>query len=304
MYLVTLVLIFFGTILGQLPLYFILLFKASSLGVSQDEIAEMAESLDFHAIGIGQNFGLALVLLAFVGGLLGLWFSLVFIHKRQFRSLITPFQKINWRKIFFAFGLWTALTVVMEVVFYAIHPENYSLDFEPQRFFGLLVVTLILFPLQTSFEELVFRGYLMQGISLVSRFRWVPLVITSAAFGLMHLMNEEVTAFGIGTTMTYYIGTGLFLGILTLMDDSLELALGIHAATNIYSALFVTFDESSIKTAAVFHMKSVNMAEMLTAFFVAAAIFTFLVAKKNGWKDWSRCFGLVQRPPIDAVERF
>jgi hypothetical protein len=27
----------------------------------------------------------------------------------------------------------------------------------------------------------------------------------------------------------YYIGTGLFLGILTLMDEGMELALGFHA---------------------------------------------------------------------------
>jgi hypothetical protein len=30
----------------------------------------------------------------------------------------------------------------------------------------------------------------------------------------------------------YYIGTGLFLGILTLMDE-MELALGFHAANNL-----------------------------------------------------------------------
>jgi membrane protease YdiL (CAAX protease family) len=211
-------------------------------------------------------------------------------------------ERINWRKILFSFSLWMGLTLAAELIFFLIHPENYELNFHPAQFFGLVVVSLIMFPIQTSWEELVFRGYMMQGISLISYFRWIPLLLTSLAFGLMHMMNEEVSAFGVGSTMTYYIGTGLFLGIITLMDDSLELALGVHAATNIYSSLFVTFEASSLKTAAVFEMKSVNMTEMLIAFFAAASVYTLIVAKKNGWSNWSaNLLGTVDKPHNDQV---
>ncbi len=298
MYLVTIIVIFLGTLLGQMPIYGLLLAK----GVSGDEIAEMAATLNFEPAGITQNMTLFFMLLAFAGGMLGLWFSVVFIHGRKFRSLITPFERLNWRKMIFSFGLWMGLTLLAELIFYFLHPENYTLNFRPELFFGLVLVSLLMFPIQTSWEELVFRGYMMQGISLISPFRWIPLLITSASFGLMHLMNEEVSAFGIAPTMTYYIGTGLFLGIITLMDDSLELALGVHAATNIYSSLFVTFEASSLKTAAIFEMKSVNMTEMLVAFFAVAAVYTWVVAKKHGWANWStRCFGPIEKPQIEQV---
>jgi len=48
--------------------------------------------------------------------------------------------------------------------------------------------------------------------------------------------------------MVYYIGTGLMLGIMTLMDDGLELALGFHAANNLFTALLVTADWTAFQT--------------------------------------------------------
>jgi hypothetical protein len=193
--------------------------------------------------------------------------------------------------------LWALLAILAETIFYALHPGNYEFQFRSDRFWVLLVISLIMFPIQTSWEELVFRGYLMQGISLIAPLRWIPLLLTSAAFGLMHLANEEVAAFGVGTTMVYFIGTGLFLGIVTLMDDSLELALGIHAATNIYASICVSFAESSLKTSSLFRMKSVDMGEMLAAFFVCAFVYVWVVSKKYGWNDWRlRVLGPVRRP--------
>ncbi|MBK8563907.1 MAG: CPBP family intramembrane metalloprotease [Saprospiraceae bacterium] len=293
MYLLSILVIGLGVLVGQMPIYGLLIAK----GVSGDEIAEMATTLNFEPAGITQNMTLFFMLLAFAGGMLGLWFSVKYLHRKKFRWLITPSERVNWRKILFSFLLWMGLTLLAELAFFLIHPENYAVNFQPAQFFGLVVVSLLMFPIQTSWEELVFRGYLMQGVSLISYFRWMPLLVTSAAFGLMHFMNEEVSAFGLGTTMTYYIGTGLFLGIITLMDDSLELALGVHAATNIYSSLFVTFEASSLKTAAVFEMKSVNMSEMLIAFFAAALVYTFVVAKKNGWSNWyDNILGPVAKP--------
>ena len=297
-YLASLVVITLGVFAGQMPIFLYL----KIMGYQDFEISEMAETLNFEPAGVGQNLTLFFMLLAFVGGLVGLWFSVVFIHKKKFRWLITPLGRVNWRKILFSFGLWMALTMVAELVMYGVHPENYELHFQPDKFPGLLLVSLLIFPLQTSWEELMFRGYIMQGTSLLVPMRWIPLIFTSALFGFMHMMNEEVSAFGVGPTMVYYIGTGLFLGIITLMDDSLELALGVHAATNIYSSLFVTFEASSLKTAAIFEMKSVDMTEMLVAFFAIAAIYAWIVARKNNWSNWAaRCLGPIRTPQFEQV---
>ncbi|MEK7255434.1 MAG: type II CAAX endopeptidase family protein [Bacteroidota bacterium] len=281
-------------------------YSASANGISEAEINELAANLDFSAIPIKQNLLIFLMLMPFVFGLAALWLSVTAIHRRPFKTLITPVSRLNWQKIFFAFALWFVMSAITELIFYAIEPANYHLQFQPEKFFVLMLISLIILPLQTSFEELMFRGYLLQGISLIAPFRWIPLLLTSVAFGLLHIWNPEVAAFGTEITMAYYIGTGLFLGFLTLMDDSLELALGIHAATNIYSALFVTFDDSALQTAALFRTESIEMTWMLPAFLVGAAIFTYVVAKKYGWQDWSKWHGKIERPglPIAAKSPF
>jgi membrane protease YdiL (CAAX protease family) len=290
-----------GTFLGQVPLMIAGYVSGSHIGMDMNEVNYYLAENNLEAVGLHQNLALFLLILGFAGGLLGLWFGLRFIHERKFLSIITPFEKINWQKVLFSFGLWMGLTILIEVVFFLASPDTYSINFQPGKFIGLLLVSLLFLPIQTSFEELFFRGYLMQGIAQWAPFRLIPLIITSVLFGSLHFMNPEVQAFGVGVTMAYYIGVGLFLGIITLMDDSLELALGIHAATNIFGALFVTFDDSVLPTAAIFHTSEVNMSLMLGGLVVAAAIFTFVVSRKYGWQDWSRFYGKTQRPHLNEV---
>ncbi len=303
-YLLTLVIVFIGVIIGQLPLTYLVEVKADEEGLSVSEKLDMAATLDLTPIGISQNLSLLLALLAFVGGLLALWLCVVHIHKKPFRLLITPKRAINWQKIFFGFGLWMAFAVLAELIFFAIYPQNYTFRFDSSQFLGLLAVSLLVLPLQTSFEELMFRGYFMQGISLIAPYRWIPLALTSLAFGLMHWMNPEVQAFGAGLTMIYYVGVGLFLGIITLMDDGLDLAIGVHAATNIFGAVFVTFDDAALQTAALFHVSVVDMGGMLIAFFISAAAFIVIVSKKYRWHDQTKWYGKIEKPHMELADRF
>ena len=84
----------------------------------------------------------------------------------------------------------------------------------------------------------------------MARNKWVPLILTSSIFGLLHIANPEVDKIG-NIILVYYIGTGFLLGIMTLMDEGLELSLGFHAANNLVGALLVTSDWSVFQTNAV-----------------------------------------------------
>lgn len=290
-YFLTIVVVFFGFTLGQLPLFAVIFSK--NPGIDEGTLENLVENSDFEALGLDRNFSLFLILLAFVTTFFTLWFCMISIHKRSFKSLITPWEKINWGKVFYGFGLWALLALIIESVSFFVNTENYIFQLEWSKFLPLLAVSLIVLPFQTSIEELFFRGYLMQGIGLLSSQKWIPLVITSVLFGAMHFFNPEVQKFGAGMMLTYYIGVGLFLGFITLMDDTLELALGVHAATNIFSATFVTFDGSALKTNAIFLTEVVNIELMLPLFFASAALFTFICWKKYNWKDCSYALGSV-----------
>ena len=189
--------------------------------------------------------------------------------------------------------MWLGIGLIMEAVSYVIDPGNYEMHFSGANFLVLILISLLVLPIQTSFEELFFRGYLLQGIGLSTGSRLAAILITSILFGCVHLMNPEISEFGMGKMMIYYIGVGIFLAIITLLDDSLELALGIHAATNFYGAVFVTFTGSALQTDALFRIGEVNINLMLIAFIVSVFVFFIICKRKYGWNDWSKVFGPV-----------
>ena len=127
----------------------------------------------------------------------------------------------------------------------------------------------------------------MQGFAGMFKNAWAPLLMTSIIFGSLHLFNPEVEKLGYGI-MGYYIGTGLFLGIMTLMDEGIELALGFHAANNLVTALLVTANWTAFQTESVLIDVSEPSlgAELFISLFVLYPLFLVWMSKKYGWKNW------------------
>ncbi len=135
----------------------------------------------------------------------------------------------------------------------------------------------------------------MQSIGIASKNKWLPFVVSSSLFGLLHILNPEVDKLGYGI-LIYYIGTGFFLGILTLMDKGLELPLGFHAANNFFTALLVTADWTAFRTHSIYRDVSEPVLgwDVLIPVFVIYPILLFIFSKKYGWKNWKeKLFGRV-----------
>ncbi|WP_431123765.1 lysostaphin resistance A-like protein [Flagellimonas flava] len=243
----------------------------------------------------GSNLVLILALVPLAVGffvVLG-WTKL--IHQQSITSLTTSRKKIDWKRIFFAFGLWGGVTILITAIDIYFSPDQYVLNFDIAKFLSLAVIAILLIPLQTSFEEYLFRGHMMQGLGIATGRRWIPLLVTSALFGVMHAANPEVEKLGMGI-MVYYIGTGLFLGILTLMDEGLELALGFHAANNLITALLVTADWTAFQTNSIYKDISdpVMGYDVLVPIFVVFPLLLWFFGKKYKWTNWKdKLFGRV-----------
>ncbi|MBL7886769.1 MAG: CPBP family intramembrane metalloprotease [Flavobacterium sp.] len=223
--------------------------------------------------------------------LLGLLFLLVRgLHERSILTLTTARKKIDFKRFFFSLGFIVFLTLLTFGLSYYYDNSTILWNFNPTKFAVLLVISLLLFPFQIGLEEYLFRGYFMQQIGIVAKNKWFPLVVTSFLFGLMHSANPEVAEMGFGV-MVFYIGTGLLLGIMTLMDDGMELALGFHLGNNLMAALLITSDFSALQTDAVFKYSSeVNSSNALTEMIISIAIMypliLFVFAKKYKWTNW------------------
>lgn len=252
------------------------------------------------------NLNLVFILLPFAGGLLFLLLTVKFLHKQSVRMLTTAREKIDWKRFWFAFIFWGIVSTGMIMADYFMNPEGYVNNFKLIPFLILCVIAILLVPLQTSFEEYFFRGYLIQDIGLIAKNKWVPLVITSTAFGLLHIANPEVEKLGY-IILVYYIGTGFFLGITALMDEGLELSLGFHAANNLFTALLVTADWTAFQTHSIFKDISdpteMGVGEVFIPVIVIFPILLFIFSKKYKWTNWKdKLFGSVEMPVVEEVE--
>jgi membrane protease YdiL (CAAX protease family) len=165
-------------------------------------------------------------------------------------------------------------------------PEEMEIRFDASKFIALLLVAIIFVPIQTATEELIFRGYLMQGLGLAFKNGIAPLIITSILFGLMHASNPEAKAHGLLIMMPYYIFFGAFLGILTLLDEGAELAMGIHCANNLISSLLITSKNSVLQTDAIFYTTSENPGGEFIMWIAMASICFFILHKKYTLSNW------------------
>ena len=252
---------------------------------------------------IPNNWALIINLLPFIF-LLGLLFLLVRnLHERSILSLTTSRNSIEYRRIFFSFSLVVLLTILVFIGSYFIDHSNIVWNFNPVKFSILFLISILLFPFQIGLEEYLFRGYLMQQIGIIVKNRWFPLLFTSIIFGLFHSANPEVAQMGYGV-MVFYIGTGLLLGIMTLMDESLELALGFHLGNNLMAALLITSDYSAIHTDALFKYSGIEnttdtLNEMLVSIAIVYPIILYIFAKRYNWTNWKvKLTGKIQGPNL------
>ena len=266
-----------GIFIGNFIMYFMMSDK------------QMKEAYDLMK-DIPNNLSLVINLIPFVF-LLGMLFLLVYLlNERNIITLTTSREKLDFKRILFSFGLIVVITVIGFLASYYVDSSNIIWNFHPTKFFLLLTISLLLFPFQIGLEEYLFRGYLMQQIGIVVKNRWFPLLFTSIVFGLFHSANPEVAEMGFGV-MIFYIGTGLLLGIMTLMDDSLELALGFHLGNNLMASILITSDFSALQTDALFRYSGVEntantLNEMIISIAITYPIILFILAKKYKWTNW------------------
>jgi membrane protease YdiL (CAAX protease family) len=267
------------------------------------ELLEIATS---ENSSISTNTDLLVNNLLFGFFLLLLFLFIKYLHGRSITSLITSRKQIDWKRIIFSFWVWFLISVLMLAIGVAMAPENLEWHFRPIPFLILVLISFFTMPLQTSFEEVLFRGYLMQSVGLLLKNKWFPLIFTSVFFGLMHGLNPEVEKIG-QEIMIFYIGTGLLLGIMTLMDDGLELALGFHAANNITAAIFITTDWTVFQTDAIFldtTEPSIGMLAFIPVFIIYP-ILLFIFSKKYSWTNWKdKLFGKVVKPKEEKESFF
>lgn len=302
-YILTILLVPLGYILFQLPLTGYLFYAVDRYDdVTASHIAEFENNPDFSLLHLDKNIGLVLMIAMFIGVWLALFIGIKFLHKRSFKTLITPLNSINWRKILFAFGLFLALSLLYDVISYVNHPDSYSFHFDFGSFFPLLLIGIFILPIQTTAEELFFRGYLLQGFVSWLKEPWIAVLITSILFGLVHGQNPEIQEYGLLPMMIYYIGAGILLALVTIFDDSLELAIGIHAAINFYAAVISSYSGAVLQTDTLLKSNAMNPWIADFVLIVAFIMFMYICSKKYNWPPINELMKKLDRTKLENIE--
>lgn len=272
-YVLTVAIAFMALIVGQL---FSEMIAQSFLGYSLVSIPEDANL----------NVSLALMLVPFSFMLLALILCVRFLHKRTVLSLFTTRKSFDWKRFLFAFLIWGGIMGIALIVA-VMQGQEIVFQWDMSKFIPLLLVSLLLMPIQTTAEEVFFRGYLFQAFGKAFKKGWIAILLTGILFGLLHGANPEVAEIGM-ILLVFYIGTGIFFGILTHMDDGLELGMGYHAVNNIFAAVILTNNWQAFQTDALFVDYSPPSfgAELYLTIFVLQPLLLIIFSKVYGWKNW------------------
>lgn len=187
--------------------------------------------------GIDPSIIFLVLMVQFIPLLGGTFIAVRFIHKRPFRSLITGAGQVNWKRVFQGAGIYLTIILGFGVIDLILSPEDYQFTFDANRFLRFLPFALVLTPIQAMTEEILSRGYIMQGLGLLMD-KWGAVTLSALLFALPHLANPEVQSAPMIAMISLFI-LGVFLALITLKEGSLELAMGVHTINNITSFLFI-----------------------------------------------------------------
>lgn len=244
--------------------------------------------------GIYQDLKLIYMLFPFVIGAIAILFAVKLIHKKTIVSFLTTRKKFDFKRAAKGALIWSVILILTSIPTF-LSSDTVVLNFQPLAFLILIFITIFLLIFQTSFEEFLFRGYLMQAFTVATKTRWAPLLITSIIFGLMHISNPEVKEFGVLMTMPTYIIYGLVMGLVVVMDNGLEIALGMHFANNALSSILFTTTASVLKTPALFLETNPTLSMTDNIMMLLSSIaFLIVCSFIFKWKDWGKIFRKIE----------
>lgn len=276
----TLILFLGASTIGSLPLVVSIIAHTIKNGIPDVVSANIT---DLSSYGISGNTGYFLLLLTFLPMFFAFKWLVRPFHKRTITETINGRNHLRKGRIGMGMLVWGALMSLTLIYGLIVSPENYQFQFHFGRFLLLLLITLSILPFQTTFEELFFRGYLSQGVAAATRSRWATLIIISLAFGLMHAFNPEVKEYGFWISIPSYILMGIILGVVSILDDGIELAIGIHFMNNAFIALFTTHSSSVFQTDALFRVKEINPVGELIWMVLYAVVAILILTRVYHW---------------------
>ena len=285
--------------IGAIPM--IIGFAIKSMSDPEAITRLAANSNDLSQLGFSANITLVMLLFPFLAGLFAYILLVKPLNNRAFVLSINGNSRIRWNRIFVSGIIWIVFSAVYLFAYKGLDPSNFRINNTSFTLLYLTIISFLLIPFQAALEEVIFRGYLMQGFAVLFRNRWLPVIITSILFGAMHGWNPEIEEYGFFTMLPQYVMFGLLFGIITVIDDGIEIAIGAHIANNIFLSIMVTNSSSILQTPAVFEQLNIDPWLEFLALTIAAILYFLVMRLIYKWNNLKILFSRLQ-PEAESTQ--
>lgn len=183
-----------------------------------------------------------------------------FMVGRPWRELFAVGVPFRMRRVWWGFGTWLVVMLGPSIAILLAFPDQngYEWNFRPEAFIPFAIVAILLLPVQTTAEEIFFRGWLMQWFSQRFSSIWVLSTLSGVAFALPHMANPEALGQPVLAFLTYAL-VGFVWGWVSIRDRSIEIAIGAHAAHNLFLALIAGYEGGALPADALFVTDSAEL---------------------------------------------
>ena len=225
----------------------------------------------------------------FIIGIIGVWIAVRVLHKKTLTQVVTGRKTFDYNRVVYAiwvgFLLHSAL-LILDVLF--IHTEITFRSPSFSEYITFFLFAVVLTTYQAGFEEIFFRGYLLQGLSLIARNRVVITIVSSVLFVLPHLANPEPFEYGFAPYATSLFMFALFMTVIVLVDGGIELAIGYHALNNLWIGLIANTEVTALQTPSllIVPIERYAMFPDVPVHLIVYIVFLVILNKKYQWFTW------------------
>ncbi|MCX8074316.1 MAG: CPBP family intramembrane metalloprotease [Clostridia bacterium] len=194
-------------------------------------------------IGIDDMNQYVVTNIPFIFAVIGVFIVIKYIHKRPIKTIINSSTKINISNFMCGFLVWLFIPLILFLITYLFAPSYYKLTFEVNEFIPIFLIGIVLTFIQVFAEELFFRGYINQAFGIKIKDIYALSIVSGAIFMLAHIANPEIAEGGLITLLLYF-WLGFLFSYVVLKYNSLEIAIGMHYANNMFSIFIVSYQNS------------------------------------------------------------
>ncbi len=200
--------------------------------------------------------GVLTALVTFCGIWAGAWLVMRWIHREPLSALFGNSHRISRSGFLNGFVAVFLTSIFSEVLLYALDPVIQRGSIGLSVWLMALVPVAMLAFVQTSAEELLFRGYLPRGLARVFRSPLVWALLPTLVFTALHWSGDSALAMNAAGL----ISIGAFSVVLMMLvhaTGNLGAAFGAHFGNNLFGFLLISH-QASLSSFALFEARSLE----------------------------------------------